>query len=48
MANQGVFSIVDADSGGQPDDGVYGYSGGDSSIMKTVRVVTTVQYYLER
>lgn len=47
MANQGVFSIVDADSGGQPDDGAYGYSGGDSSIMKTVRVVTTVQYYLE-
>jgi uncharacterized protein len=48
QANQGVFSIVDADSGGQPDDGAYGYSGGDSSIMKTVRVVTTVQYYLER
>jgi len=47
MANQGVFSIVDADSGGQPDDGAYGYSGGDSSIVKTVRVVTTVQYYLE-
>jgi hypothetical protein len=46
QANQGVFSISAADQGGE---GGEGYSPqGDESLMKTVRVVTSVQYYLER
>jgi hypothetical protein len=49
QANQGVFSILPADraSGTGEADQTYGgaYSA-DSSLMKTVRVVTTVQYYL--
>lgn len=46
QANQGVFSILPADQGN--DTGEPGYGGADSSIMKTVRVVTSVDYYLER
>ena len=46
QANQGVFSILPADQGS--DTGDPGYGGGDSSIMKTVRVVTSVDYYLDR
>jgi hypothetical protein len=51
QANQGVFSILAADqSSGASESGEAG--GGifsaDASLMKTVRVVTTVQYYLER
>ena len=48
QANQGVFSIVPADQAGSGGEG--GESGfqPDSSIMKTVRVVTSVQYYLEK
>ena len=49
-ANQGVFSISAADggaSGGGSDDGEGGGNGNaDASIMKKVRVVTTVDYYL--
>ena len=45
-ANQGVFSILPADQGG--DTGDSGYGGSDASLMKTVRVVTSVEYYLER
>lgn len=48
-ANQGVFSITSADAGGAGADG--GGDGGgsaDSSIMKKVRVVSTVDYYLVR
>ena len=45
-ANQGVFSILPADQGG--DGGEGGYGGSDSSLMKTVRVVTSVEYYLEK
>jgi uncharacterized protein len=51
QANQGVISILAGDQGGAVGEGgetVYGNSGTDSSLMKTVRVVTTVQYYLER
>ena len=51
QANQGVFAISAADQGSDTSDpGDYGGSGGnaDASLMKTVRVVTTVQYYLER
>ncbi len=50
QANQGVFSILPADQGG--GDG--GESGGggeftsDSSLMKIVRVVTSVQYCLDK
>jgi hypothetical protein len=48
-ANQGVFSITAANGGGDVGGGEDGPSGGgnpDASIMKTVRVVTTVDYYL--
>jgi len=51
-ANQGVFSISAADSGGASGPGEEGGGGGDaqadSSIMKKVRVVATVDYYLVR
>ncbi len=51
-ANQGVFSISAADAGGTstPNDEVGG--GGDqqsdASMMKKVRVVSTIDYYLVR
>lgn len=51
QASQGVFSISAANSGDDADEsgqaGNY-YSNGDSSIMKTVRIVTSVEYYLEK
>jgi hypothetical protein len=47
QANQGVFSILPADQGGGDGDGGPGF-GGDTSLMKTVRVVTTIDYYLDR
>lgn len=50
QANQGVFSILPADQGGDAGEGGEvgaGYAA-DSSLMKTVRVVTTVEYYLEK
>jgi uncharacterized protein len=43
-ANQGVFSILPADQAGEAEGGY----GPDSSLMKTVRVVTSVEYYLEK
>ncbi len=47
-ANQGVFSIsaADAGSGAPGEDGGGGGSSPDASIMKKVRVVSTVDYYL--
>jgi hypothetical protein len=45
QANQGVFSILPADQAGGGDQPGYGP---DTSIMKTVRVVTSVDYYLEK
>jgi uncharacterized protein len=51
QANQGVFSILPADSGSdtsEPGEIVGGISAADSSLLKTVRVVTTVEYYLEK
>lgn len=51
QANQGVFSILSAEQGGDAVDSGEGGGeayGSDASIMKTVRVVTTVQYYLEK
>jgi uncharacterized protein len=49
QATQGVFSILPAHpgDGGENDGGGYG-SNADSSLTKTVRVVTTVDYYLEK
>jgi uncharacterized protein len=47
QANQGTFSISAADQGGDSGEGGE-YQNGDSSVMKTVRVVTSVQYYLEK
>jgi uncharacterized protein len=46
-ANQGVFSISPAGSGAAPDEGGGG-GDADASIMKKVRVVSTVDYYLVR
>jgi len=47
QATQGIFSILAANSGG--DTGESGYQNNDeSSIMKTVRVVTSVEYYLDK
>jgi hypothetical protein len=48
QANQGIFSILAANSGGDTggNDGFEGNA--DSSLMKTVRVVTSVEYYLEK
>jgi len=51
QANQGVFSILSADQGSDTSESSGG--GGeifsaDTSLMKTVRVVTTVQYYLDK
>lgn len=45
QANQGVFSILPAD---QVDGADSGYGTADSSLMKTVRVVTSIDYYLEK
>lgn len=47
QATQGIFSILAANSG--DDTGDSGYQNNDeSSIMKTVRVVTSVEYYLDK
>jgi hypothetical protein len=49
QANQGVFSISAADEGGGAGEpGYAGVSNSDSSVMKNVRVVTSVEYYLGR
>jgi hypothetical protein len=48
QANQGVFSILPGDQGSDGGEGGDGAYGADSSLMKTVRVVTSVQYYLEK
>jgi len=49
QANQGVFAILAAEQGSEPGEpGEVPGDAADSSLMKTVRVVTTIQYYLER
>jgi len=51
QANQGVFSILAADQGSdttEPAEAGYANSTADSSLMKTVRIVTTVQYFLDK
>jgi hypothetical protein len=45
-ANQGVFSISAANAGGSDDDGGGFGQQADSSMMKKVRVVSTIDYYL--
>lgn len=45
QANQGFFEILPADQAGGAEEGS---GGSDCSIMKVVRVVTTVEYYLEK
>jgi uncharacterized protein len=47
QANQGVFSILPADQASESGEGGGNFAG-DSSPMKTVRVVTSVQYYLDK
>jgi uncharacterized protein len=47
-ANQGFFSISAADEGSDTnDEGGVDYNS-DSSLMKTVRIVTTIEYYVEK
>jgi hypothetical protein len=45
QANQGVFSILAADQSSESGEGNFT---ADASLMKTVRVVTSVQYYLSQ
>jgi uncharacterized protein len=47
QASQGIFSILSANAGdANEDDSSGGSSSSDTSIMKTVRVVSSVDYYL--
>lgn len=51
QANQGVFAILAADQGSdtsEAGEGVGQMFSADNSRMKTIRVVTTVQYYLDK
>ena len=48
QANQGVFSILPADEVGDAGEGPENLFAANSSLTKTVRVVTTVEYYLEK
>jgi uncharacterized protein len=48
QANQGVFTILPADHSSDTGEGGENAYAADSSLMKTVRVVTSVQYYLEK
>ncbi len=49
QANQGVFSILAANQGSSgAGENQYLADNADSSLMKTVRVVTSVDYYLEK
>lgn len=48
QANQGVFSILPANSGSANDEPGTEISDADTSLMKTVRVVSSIQYYLEK
>ena len=48
QASQGVFSILAADQGSEGGESGPGEFAAESSLMKTVRIVTTVQYYLEK
>lgn len=48
QASQGVFSILPADQRSSTGENGDANDQADSSLMKTVRVVTSVEYYLEK
>jgi hypothetical protein len=48
QANQGVFSILPEDNASDAGEAGEGNMGADNSLMKTVRVVTSVEYYLDK
>ncbi|HKS80906.1 MAG TPA: SIMPL domain-containing protein [Candidatus Acidoferrales bacterium] len=50
QATQGIFSILAPNAGADTGESSYGYGGNndESSITKTVRVVTSVEYYLNK
>ena len=48
QANQGVFSILPADESSDTGEGGMMYSNADASLMKKVRVVSSIEYYLEK
>jgi uncharacterized protein len=48
QATQGIFSILAANAGADTGESDYGNNADETSIMKTVRVVTSVEYYLEK
>jgi uncharacterized protein len=48
QANQGVFSILAAEQGSDAGEAGPGNFSADTSLMKTVRIVTTVEYYLDK
>ena len=48
LFRSGVFSILPADQGSTTGEEGDNNTTADSSLMKTVRVVTSVQYYLEK
>jgi uncharacterized protein len=51
QANQGVFAILADDQASdtsEPGESVGQMSSADTSLIKTIRVVTTVQYYLDK
>ena len=48
QANQGVFSILPEDNASDAGEAGEGNMAADNSLMKTVRVVTSVEYYLDK
>ena len=48
QANQGVFSILPADQSSDANEAGEANFTAESSLMKTVRVVTSVEYYLDK
>jgi hypothetical protein len=48
QANQGVFTILPADQGSDTGESGENAYASEASLMKTVRIVTSVQYYLEK
>ncbi len=48
QASQGLFSISSADAASAGEGNSYGAGQSNASILQKVRVVTTIQYYLEQ
>ena len=48
QATQGIFSILAANAASDTGESGYGNNEDETSIMKIVRVVTSVEYYLDR